>query len=470
MTTRLRDLLYEAIQKENISQIKSILDQNPELVHARTPGGSIPLHPAAFKDNTEILSLLILKGADVNAKNNNGWTPLFVASEYGRRKNVELLINEGATVNAKDNEGATPLHISSMRGHKEVVELLISKGADITLIDNYGHTPLHLASWSGKKDVAELLITQGIDVDVTDFGGDTPIHGASYHGHKEVVKLLISKGAKLNLKNEEGRTPLDNAARLSHKDTFTILITARMQTSEGLEAPIKFTILYDNFVYNGGKSAHGFSCFIEGTEKTILFDTGGDSKVLMGNIEYFNVDLRRVEKIVITHNHWDHTGGLFEVLDKNNDIPIYLPISFPYDFIRKVEGKGAEVINVYEPIEICDNVFLTGEMGDRIKEQSLIINSRKGLVIVTGCSHQGIVNILKLAKKLFNKEIYLVFGGFHLGAKKQSELKEILRYFRELGVVKCGATHCTGEKAISMFKEAYRENYVAIGTGRVLEI
>lgn len=470
MITSLLDLLNEAIQKEDVSLIRSLLEQNPELVHTKTPGGSIPLHPAAFKDNTEIISLLISKGADVNSRNNEGWTPLFMASNYGRRKSVELLINNGADVNAKDNEGVTPLHIASMNGHKEVVDLLITKGADITLIDNLGRTPLHSASWSGKKDVVELLITKGINVDATDLGGDTPIHGAAYHGHKEVVELLLSKGAKLNLKNEEGRTPLDNAARLNRKDTFKMLIIARTRTSEGLKKPIKFTVLYDNFIYNGGKPAHGFSCLIEGTEKTILLDTGGDSKVLMHNIDHFNVDLSQVEQIVITHNHWDHSGGLFEVMEKNNDVPVYLPISFPYAFIRRVEGKGAKVISIDEPIELCENVFLTGEMGDRTKEQSLIIDSRKGLVIITGCSHQGIVNILKLAKKLFDKKIYLVFGGFHLGGKKDSELQEILSDFKELGVVKCGATHCTGEKAISMFKEAYGENYVAIGTGRILKI
>lgn len=235
--------------------------------------------------------------------------------------------------------------------------------------------------------------------------------------------------------------------------------------------PVKFTILYDNYLFKEGtKTDWGFSCLIEGTEKTILFDTGTRPEILLYNIDQLKVDLNQVEQIVISHNHGDHTGGLFTVLDKNHDVQVYLPVSFPYDFVRRVESKKAKVVSVDEPIEICKNVFLTGEMGDRIKEQSLIINASKGLIIVTGCSHQGIVNILKRAKQMFERPIYMVFGGFHLGGTPDAELEEIIRSFKEIGVLKCGATHCTGEKAIGLFKKAYGKNYMPMGTGRVLEI
>jgi len=235
--------------------------------------------------------------------------------------------------------------------------------------------------------------------------------------------------------------------------------------------PVKFTILYDNYLFKEGtKTDWGFSCLIEGTEKTILFDTGTRPEILLYNIDQLKVDLNQVEQIVISHNHGDHTGGLFTVLDKNHDVQVYLPVSFPSDFVRRVESKKAKVVSVDEPVEICQNVFLTGEMGNRIKEQSLIINASKGLIIVTGCSHQGIVNILKRAKEMFDRPIYLVFGGFHLGGTPDAELAEIIQSFKEIGVLKCGATHCTGEKAIGLFKEAYGENYVPMGTGRIIEI
>jgi len=241
--------------------------------------------------------------------------------------------------------------------------------------------------------------------------------------------------------------------------------------SQEVVNPIKFTILYDNYVFNEDTKADwGFSCLIEGTEKSILFDTGIHSEILLHNVAQLGVDLKKVDQIVISHNHGDHTGGLFSVLDIKHDIPVYLPVSFPSEFVSRVENKKAKVISVDEPLEICRNVYLTGEMGDRIKEQSLIINTSKGLVIVTGCSHQGIVNILKRAQEMFDKRIYLVFGGFHLMAKSDAELKEIIRSFKEIEVMKCGATHCTGDKAIAMFKEAYGKDYVPMGTGKVLEV
>jgi len=241
--------------------------------------------------------------------------------------------------------------------------------------------------------------------------------------------------------------------------------------SAGLKSSLKFTVLYDNYVFQKGtKSDWGFSCLIEGTEKIILFDTGTRSEILFHNISQLKVDLDKVEQIVISHLHGDHTGGLLAVLEKTHDVQVYLPISFPAEFVRRVEAKKAKVLSVDEPIEICRHVYLTGEMGERIKEQSLIINTNKGLIIVTGCSHQGILNILKRAIDLFDKQIYLVLGGFHLLEKSDKELMEIIRNFKEIGVLKCGATHCTGDRALELFKQTYGDDFVPMGTGRILEV
>jgi 7,8-dihydropterin-6-yl-methyl-4-(beta-D-ribofuranosyl)aminobenzene 5'-phosphate synthase len=233
--------------------------------------------------------------------------------------------------------------------------------------------------------------------------------------------------------------------------------------------PIKMTILYDNYIFTEGtKSDWGFACLIEGFEKTILFDTGTKSNILWYNVDKLNADLSKVEQIVISHNHHDHTGGLQSVLEKNPDVSVFLPVSFAHEFVSRVEGVGAKVVAVDEPQKICENVHLTGEMGDQIKEQSLILDTSKGLVIVTGCSHQGIVNILKIAKQILNKDIYLVFGGFHLMRHSEEQVKEIIQEFKNLGVKQCGATHCTGDDAIALFKEAFGENYVQMGVGKVI--
>ncbi|MBA7560159.1 hypothetical protein ES708_01780 [subsurface metagenome] len=233
---------------------------------------------------------------------------------------------------------------------------------------------------------------------------------------------------------------------------------------------VKMTILYDNYVFTEGtKTAWGFSCFIEGTEKIILFDTGGEGEVLMFNIDKLNINPESVEMIVISHNHWDHTGGLFTFLEKETGIPVYLPHSFPGEFVDKVKDAGASVILINEPSEICKGMYSTGEIEGPVNEQSLIVKTNKGIVVVTGCSHPGIVNIVKKAQEIMGEEVYLVFGGFHLMRHSEKNVKEIIGQFRELGVKKCGATHCTGDKQINLFKEAYGNDYIEMGTGRVLE-
>ncbi|MGB9005448.1 MAG: MBL fold metallo-hydrolase [Candidatus Aminicenantales bacterium] len=251
--------------------------------------------------------------------------------------------------------------------------------------------------------------------------------------------------------------------------------TEGSRTSKAAGAPpertFRFTILYDNYLHQEGTRADwGFSCLIEGTEKTILFDTGTQPQILMHNISVLNVDLKKVELVVISHNHGDHTGGLPAVLERNPNVTVYFPISFPEGFGRRVENLKAKAQTVDKPVEICRNVYLTGEMGDKIKEQSLIVDSPRGLIIVTGCSHQGIVNILERAKEILDKPIYLVFGGFHLGNNSDAELQEIIARFKELKVEKCGATHCTGDKAIGLFRKAFGEGFVPMGTGKVIEI
>ena len=253
--------------------------------------------------------------------------------------------------------------------------------------------------------------------------------------------------------------------------TTTNFTIAFSNDETGKKESIKMTILYDNYIFTDDtKSDWGFACLIEGAKKTILFDTGTKSDILWYNVEKLNTNLSKVEQIVISHNHGDHTGGLQSVLEKNPDVTVFFPASTAQEITDMIEGTGAKVIVVDQSREICNDVYLTGEMGDQIKEQSLILDTPKGLVIITGCAHQGIVSILKKAKAILNKDIYLVFGGFHLMGHSDEQMNEIIQEFKNLGVKKCGATHCTGDKAFAMFKQAYGENYEQMGVGKVIEI
>ena len=233
---------------------------------------------------------------------------------------------------------------------------------------------------------------------------------------------------------------------------------------------ISVTILYDNYVFAEGlRSDWGFSCILKGTEKTILFDTGTKGKLLLENIEKLKVNPKDVELVVISHNHRDHTGGLLSFLSENSDVTVYLPPSCSDSFIQKVKGTGAKVVTTDAPAEICKGVRLTGPMGTGIIEQSMILNTKEGTVVITGCAHPGIVQIVRKSKAILPEDIHMVFGGFHLRGTSEVELKQIIGEFRTLGVKQVGPTHCTGDRAIQMFKQAYGPQFVQMGVGRTLK-
>jgi 7,8-dihydropterin-6-yl-methyl-4-(beta-D-ribofuranosyl)aminobenzene 5'-phosphate synthase len=450
--------------------------------------GSNPLTYAVSRGHRDVAELLIARGADVNIQDNMGYSPVYVAAFRGNKDLIEFLISNGADPNRKNGLGMAVLHDMAMQGQKEIVAVLVDHGADFNLADSSDHTPLHLASYHGHKDIVEFLCKRGADVDQKGAGGDTPLHGAAWNGDKATVEYLIANKADINAINDGGDTPLDNARRRGHADVAALLmaheakgrsdkkmdsqqIVSNPIDQEGMDAPIKFTILYDNYLHEPGtKPDWGFSCLIEGAEKVILFDTGTRPEILLHNVDHLGVDLKKVAQIVISHDHHDHIGGLSKVLDRNHNVSVYLPVSFAYEIVRNVETKKAKVVSIDEPVQICRDVYSTGEMGVGIKEQSLIINTKKGLIIVTGCSHQGIVNILERAKKLFDRPIHLVFGGFHLGGMPDEKVEEIIKNFKEHGVEKCGATHCTGDRPIELFKKAFGDNYVPMGTGKILVI
>lgn len=234
---------------------------------------------------------------------------------------------------------------------------------------------------------------------------------------------------------------------------------------------IEITIVYDNNPFDTKlKSAWGFSCFIEGLEKRILFDTGGDGKILLSNIKKLNINPKNIDIIFLSHEHWDHTGGLNDFLKENSNVVVYLLPSFPDDIKKNITNAGAKYVEMKSPGYLFERIGSTGELGNGLKEQSLIIETKKGLVIITGCAHPGIVQILKTAKEYFEQDIYMVIGGFHLGGSSDAELKTILQQFRKIGVKKAGPCHCSGDRCRELFSEDYQKDYIEIGVGKIIRI
>ena len=248
--------------------------------------------------------------------------------------------------------------------------------------------------------------------------------------------------------------------------------TRHVPTATPMEAGgVTITILYDNNEYDERlETAWGFSCLVEGTEETILFDTGGDSAMLLRNMRTLGIDPRDVDVVVISHIHYDHVGGLAGFLEENHAVTVYLPECLPESIKETVREAGAELIEVHEPVRICEHVYSTGELGDLIREQSLVIETVRGLVVITGCAHPGVVNIVRRAKELVGGEVYLVLGGFHLGSVSAAEIATIVEDFQQLGVQKVAPCHCSGDVARRLFEEAYGEDFIPAGVGSRLEV
>ncbi len=213
---------------------------------------------------------------------------------------------------------------------------------------------------------------------------------------------------------------------------------------------MKVTIIYDNETSRKDLRADwGFSCLVETHGKRILFDTGAKGDILLDNMKKLNIEPSSIDAVFISHADWDHTGGLFDFLKKNNDVALYIPVSY-----RIPPDSAREVVVVKGPMEISDGLFSTGELQGI--EQSLIVATDNGPVIITGCSHPGVRDILEAAST--HGKPYALIGGLH--GFDEFELLE--------GIPVVCATHCTEFKA--QVASHCPDTYIEGGAGRVIDI
>jgi len=237
-------------------------------------------------------------------------------------------------------------------------------------------------------------------------------------------------------------------------------------------------IIYDNNLYNRNlKSGWGFSCLVTENNNAILFDTGADSDTLLYNIKHLKINTKIIDAIVISHMHYDHTGGLAGLLTynlkNNSNVLIFFPSSVNNRDLRLIKTFGILKQNIKiitNPQKITNNIYSTGSLGSFIKEQSLVIDTKKGLIIITGCAHPGITYIVKRSIELFRNKPLLVLGGFHLFSKSEREIFKIIEQFKQLGVKYVSPCHCSGDTARTLFKKEYGKYYIDVGVGKIINI
>jgi 7,8-dihydropterin-6-yl-methyl-4-(beta-D-ribofuranosyl)aminobenzene 5'-phosphate synthase len=234
---------------------------------------------------------------------------------------------------------------------------------------------------------------------------------------------------------------------------------------------LTLTIVYDNNTYDKNlETRWGFSCYVKGAEKTLLFDVGGEGSVLLNNMEKLKIDPSSVNAVVLSHIHYDHIGGLSRFLKRNPDVTVYLPRSFPPSVKDAVRKAGACLAEIHDPTRICKEVYSTGELGTFIKEESLIIKTSKGLIVITGCAHPGIVKIIERAKEILKTDVHLVLGGFHLCGMNLSQLRKTINGVKKTGCRKVAPCHCSGDLARKEFKKAYGKDFICVGAGKTVTI
>ncbi len=237
------------------------------------------------------------------------------------------------------------------------------------------------------------------------------------------------------------------------------------------------TILYDNSRHtNCSTSAWGFSCLVEYDSVRVLFDTGSDGETLFANTECLEVDLTTLDAVVLSHFHWDHCGGIYSVLHRCHSKPsVYLLDDFSTHFVEDIERLGSAVHVINRTTRISRGILATGPVQSvnpyGIKEQGLILEAGNSRVLVTGCAHPGILNMVDSANdSLGEHSVSCVIGGFHLMNEDRNSVKRTILMMRERGVRSILPTHCTGAEAIRQFRDIFGEGYIQGGVGRKISL
>ncbi len=227
------------------------------------------------------------------------------------------------------------------------------------------------------------------------------------------------------------------------------------------------TVIYDNKAIEGFQPDWGFSALIELNDTTILFDTGAKEDILKFNMQKADISPSNIDTVFISHNHWDHTGGLNYIIRENPEVELFMPEEDCYTYESSLPEKTI-CVPITAPTYITERVISTGVLPTGLKsptyEQSLIVSSNLGFILITGCSHPGIVEIAKRASFVCGENLFLILGGFHLYEADEATVhnvaKELVRFTDYIA-----PCHCTGDRANEVFRNIWGDRFIPVAAG-----
>jgi 7,8-dihydropterin-6-yl-methyl-4-(beta-D-ribofuranosyl)aminobenzene 5'-phosphate synthase len=271
---------------------------------------------------------------------------------------------------------------------------------------------------------------------------------------------------------------------------------------------MRVTCVVDNTVCDHSTfwGEHGLAFWVEAKGGHVLFDTGRSGTVLLHNMELLDIEPEAISALAISHAHYDHTGGLLALLDRVTGISLYAHTDlFRERFSRREELKsvglplGREALArrltfqlSAEPMEILPGVWTTGEITDRTEpegrsvhhlvrgmegwepdpyrdDMALVLETGKGLVVLCGCCHAGLLNTLFHVRRTFGVDITAVSGGTHLLQADEAHLRRVIEVLRELGVPRLYLNHCSGQRAYVTLAQVFGEVVAPCPAGTTLE-
>ena len=232
---------------------------------------------------------------------------------------------------------------------------------------------------------------------------------------------------------------------------------------------IKIITVMDNEAVDTALATEwGFAAAITTPQGNVLFDTGPNGKALLANMEELGLSPGQFNKVVISHDHKDHSYGLKAFVAANPQALVLVPRKSVLAR-RYVADAGGQAEEVTGPGEVVPGIRTTGSLERFSQEQALIIDTAEGLVVMTGCAHPGIVAVIeKVAELTPERPIALVMGGFHLYQTLPQNIDSIVDEFKRLNVARVAPSHCTGDYARKRFQQVYGADYIAGGAGLIL--